>query len=625
MQTGKSRARLWLILILVVSFALRLWLASVELYAGRGDEGVNVKNVIALLQGSLRPVNGWYQGLSYLPQAALLALSREVQHLTGWEALAVMSSGGFTPWAYFLCRFLQAIFGTLSLLATYVLGRKLFPEAVAILGVLFVAVTPRHLHASALFKPDILLLLWTVVAFVWILEALERPTARRYLLAGLGVGLCMATKLNGGLVAVPFAAGTVPLLGRVRRVWLWLLAAGAVAAAVFLLFDPFVGMQVAYFERNLKHYESRVTTDHAGALLQIFAFLFSDLLHGWIIGLAAVLGGVWMAVSAFRRGWRDVRGLQELVFLSYPVFYSVLYVTVTTRAKQNHFLQLIPFTSLLAAFFLVGALSWFAERKSGLVVKRMVLAALVGYLSVQAVVRVYQQAVPECRVRANRLLHRTMPEPRRGRLIYTEAAVLPVIEGKAFFAGGLHSVGRLETLPGEALDLADAEVFSLSAAGSAFYRGRIAATAGPMLSFRKRLFRTRGEEVGVLLHPWTLTGSRKGFVRLARGEGRQELTGALPVEAGPGEVISVGLWLPKRSGRRAELVACGRRLPLVRLKSRPGQVLYVSHRFILRCAPDGAVLRIPPEGRERRRRIDVTVYRWRQPASTNRTAGQPRT
>ncbi|RPH57916.1 phospholipid carrier-dependent glycosyltransferase [bacterium] len=495
MQAGKSRARLWLILILVVSFVLRLWLASVELYAGRGDEGVSVKNVTALLRGSVRPENGWYQGLSYLPQTALLALSREVHHLTGWEALAVTAPGGFTPWAYFLCRFQQAIYGTLSLLATYFLGRKLFPEAVAVLGVLLVAVTSRHLHASALFKPDILLLLWTVVAFVWILEALERPSARRYLLAGLGVGLCMATKLNGGLVAVPFVAGTVPLLGKVRRVWLWLLGAGAVAAAVFLLFDPFIGMQVTYFQRNLKHYESRTTTNHAGALLQVFAFLFSDLLHGWMIGLAAMLGGGWMAVSAVRRGWRDVRGLQELVFLSYPLFYSVLYVTVTTRAKQNHFLQLTPFTSLLAAFFLLGALSWFAEKRRGLVVKRMVLAALVGYLSVQTVARVYQQAVPEGRARANRLLHRKMPEPRQGRLIYAEAAVLPVIEGKAFFAGGLLPFDQLETIPMEALDLADAEVFSLSAAGSTFYRGRIAAVPGPMFSVGKPLSPLPSHEV----------------------------------------------------------------------------------------------------------------------------------
>lgn len=628
MRLEKARNHLWLLLLLAGGFALRLWLASVDLHAGRfWDERLNLANVAAVLRGSLRPANGWYQGLSYLPQAALLALSREAHRLTGWEVLAITGPGGsgawgFTPWAFFLCRLLQTVYGTLSLLATYILGRKLFPEAVALLGAFLLAVTPRHLHASVIFKPDILLLLWTIVAFVWILDAVERPALRTFLRAGLGVGLCMATKLNGGLVAIPLAAGTAVLRGKVRRVWLWLTLAGVVAAAVFLLFNPLVGMQAAYFGRNLEHYESRATTTHLGVFLQTLAFPFSNLFHGPMIGLAAVLGGGWIAASAMRRGWREHRSLQQLVFLSYPLSYVALYAVATTRAKQNHFLQILPFTSLLAAFFLLGALWWLSGGGGRPVLRKVLLTALAGWLTVQTVARVYEQAIPENRAQARRFLHREMPQPWQGRLIYTEAAVSPDVEGKAFFAAGLHPVDRLETIPPEALDLADAEVFSLSASGKTFHRNRIA-TAGPMVHFRSRPFLRRGEGVGILFHPWAPAGNRRGTVRLVRGEGGRWLAGALPVEAGPGEVVSLGLWLPRQSGRRAELVACGSRLPLVRLKRRPGQVLYLSSRFILRCAPDEAVLRIPAEGRERGRKVDFTVYRWRQLASTNRTPEQP--
>jgi 4-amino-4-deoxy-L-arabinose transferase-like glycosyltransferase len=615
MQPDNSRTRLWLFLILAGSFALRLWLASIDLHEGRfWDERFNMANVAAVLRGSLRPANGWYQGLSYLPQAALLALSGEAHRLTGWETLAVTGPGGsgawgFTPWAYFLCRLLQSVYGTLSLLATYALGRKLFPEAAAILGVFLLAVTPRHLHASVIFKPDILLLLWTVVAFVWILEALELPGRRRYLLAGVGVGLCMATKLNGGLVAVPFAAGTVPLLGKARRVWLWLVLAGVAAASVFLLFNPYLRMEASYLGKNLAHYESRARTTHLEALLQTLAFPFSAAFHGRLIGLAAVLGGVGTALSAVRRGWRDARGLQELVFLSYPLLYVALYAIATTRTKPNHFLQILPFTSLLAASFLLGALSWMAGRVGMPVITRAALAVLAGWLSFQSVSSVYRQAVPENRARASRFLHKKMPAPRQGRLIYAEADVSPDLPGKNFFAaGGLRTAGRLAALPPRALDLADAEVFPLSEEGSAFYQNRIAA-AGLVLRFRSRPFLGRGRGVGVLLHPWTPAGDRKGTVRLLRG-GRW-FAGALPLEADSGKLISLGLWLPRgRPGRSAELVAGGERLPLVRLRAKSRQVLYLSPRFIPRNAPGEVVLRFPAEGRMRRRKVSFTVYRW---------------
>ncbi|RPH57917.1 phospholipid carrier-dependent glycosyltransferase [bacterium] len=616
MQQEKARNHLWLVLLLAGSFALRLWLASVDLHAGRfWDERFNMANVAAVLRGSLRPANAWYQGLSYLPQAALLALSREAHRLTGWEALAVTGSGGsgfggFTPWAYFLCRLLQTVYGTLSLLATYLLGRKLFPET-AMLGAFLLAVTPRHLHASVIFKPDILLLLWTVVAFVWILDAVARPALRTYLLAGLGVGLCLATKLNGGLVAIPLVAGTAALLGKVRRVWLWLTHAGVVAAAVFLLFNPFVGMQVAYFGRNLEHYDAHATTTHLEAFLETLAFPFSNLFHGAPIGLAAVLGGAWVAASAIRRGWSDIRSLRELVFLSYPLSYVALYAIATTRAKQNHFLQILPFTSLLAAFFLLGALSWLSGVASRLVFRKALLAVLAGWLSVRTVARVYEQAVPENRVHAGRFLHKEMPDPRRGRLIYAETAVSPRLPGKAFFAaGGLRTVDRLETVSPQTLDLADAEVFPLSAAGSAFYQRRVAA-AGPVVGFRSRPLLGRGKGVGVLFHPWAPAGSREETVLLLREGSEQWLAGSLHLEEDRGEVISLGLWLPRgEAGSRAELVVGGERLPLVRLEGKPRKVLYLFPRFILPNAGE-VVLCLPAQNRVRRKKIDLQVYRWK--------------
>ncbi|HKV11528.1 MAG TPA: glycosyltransferase family 39 protein [Thermoanaerobaculia bacterium] len=582
-------SRGWLLLILAASFVLRLWLASSELNASRfWDEQINLSNAGAVLDGSLRPSNAYYQGLSYLPQAALLALVQGLHRATGWEELAVRSAAGFSPLAYFLCRLLQTLYGTLSLFATYLLGRRLFSEPVAILGALLLSLTERHLHASVIFKPDILLLLCTVVAFLWILDAVEKPGLRSYLLAGLGVGLCIATKLNGALVAIPLVLGTAALFRKERRAVLWLLLSGLVAAATFVLFNPYVGVEAAAFERNLGHYERRSTGSHLGVLWQTLAVPFTKPFHGPLTGVCAVIGG---ALTAARS-----RSLRTLVFLSYPVAYMVLYAVVTTRFKENHFLQILPFTSLLAADFLLGALAWRRVRWA-------VLGILLGWLAVTAVLYVHGQVVPETRACASDFLNRTMPQPQRARLIYAEAGISPVMPGRPLRTAVV-AVKSLENIPAETLDLADAVVLSSGSLKS----------SDSGIRFSPRPFTCRGDEVTVLFHPWTSTGRRDRQATPVAARKKGWRIADLPLGVPAGETISLAVWLPRPAGKTAELLVDGRVLPLVRAGRKGRLQLFLSPRFVS-----------PGEGEEVRLRfqehwavpseIDYSVYRWALPGS----------
>lgn len=592
MPSERRRINPWLLLILAASFVLRLWLASSELNASRfWDEQINLANVATVLEGSLRPANAFYQGLSYFPQAALLALVEGIQRVTGWEDLAIRNAAGFTPLAYFLCRLFQTLYGTLSLFATYLLGRRLFSEPVAILGVLLLSLTERHLHASVIFKPDILLLLWTVVAFLWILDAVEKPDLRSFLWAGLGIGLCVATKLNGALAAIPLVLGTVALFRRERRGVPWLLLSGLVAGAVFVLFNPYLGAQINAFERNLGHYERRSTGSHLDVLWQTLAVPFTKPFHGPLIGACAVLGG---ALAAARS-----RSLRRLVFLSYPVAYVVLYAVVTTRFKENHFLQILPFTSLLAAHFLLGALARLGRR---FWVREAVLGILAGWLAVTAVLYVHGQVVPETRACASDFLKQKLPPPQRARLIYAEAGASPVLPGRPL-RSAVVSVKSLEAVPAEMLALADSVVLSGSLE-----------SPGQGIRFSPRPFTCRGEEVTVLFHPWTLTGrwNRQATPVAARKKGWR--IADLPLGVPAGETVSLTAWLPHPVGKTAELLVDGRTLPLVRVGRKGRMQLWLSPRFVS-----------PGEGKEVRLRfrehwalaseIDLTIYRWAPPGS----------
>jgi hypothetical protein len=597
MPSERRRISPWLFLILAASFLLRLWLASSDLNASRfWDEQINLSNVAGVLSGSLRPANGFYQGLSYLPQAALLAAVEGLHRATGWEDLAVRNAAGFTPLAYFLCRLLQTLYGTLSLWATYLLGRRLFSEPVAILGVLLLSFSERHLHASVIFKPDILLLLWTVVAFLWILDVVEKPGLRSYLLAGLGVGLCAATKLNGVLVALPLAVVTAVLFRKERRVVLWLLLSGFVAAAVFIFWNPYLGVQAAAFERNLGHYERRSTGSHLDVLWQTLAVPFTRPFHGPLLGVCAVFGGVLTAASARREG-----GLRGLAFLSYPVAYMLLYAVVTTRFKENHFLQILPFTSLLAACFLFRALD-----RLRLPVRGTVLGLLAGWLALRAVVYVHGAVVPETRACASDFLSRSLPQPQRARLIYAESAVSPVMPGRPL-RSGVVAVRSLQTVPAETLRLADAEVTSFSAAPARERRGEAR-------RFSSRPFVCRGEEVTVLFHPWRSTGQRNRHAAPVAAPRKGWRIADLPLGVRKGETVSLSVRLPRLSGRSAELVVDGRTLPLVRVGKKGRMQVCLSPRFVSRGDGQRVRLRfqehwaLPSE-------IDYTVYRWAPPGS----------
>jgi hypothetical protein len=454
--------------------------------------------------------------------------------------------------------------------------------------------TERHLHASVIFKPDILLLLWTLVAFLWIFDVAEKPGPRSYLLAGLGVGLCAATKLNGALVAIPLLAVTAALFRKERRAVLWLLLSGLAAAAVFILWNPYVGIEMAAFERNLGHYERRSTGSHFDVLWQTLVLPFTRSFHGPLIGACAVLGGgLWGGSSAFRKETR------ALVFLCYPVAYVLLYAVVTTRFKENHFLQLLPFTSLLAAFFLLRLLERLPARAA-------VLGLLVGWHALQAVGYVHAEVVPETRACASDFLNRSLPQPQRARVIYAESKVSPVMPGRPL-RSAVVAVGSLENVPAETASLADAEVFS-AAPPKREHQGEVRL-------FSPRPFVCRGEEVTVLFHPWKLTGQKSRQATPVAAPRKGWRIADLPLGVGEGEIVSLSVRLPRRSGRNSTLVVDGRTLPLLRVGKRGRVQPHLSPRFVFRG--DGQEIRlrfqehwaVPSE-------IDYTVYRWASPGSS---------
>ena len=175
-----SRKALLLTLLLVWAVGLRVWYGSTDLHLHRfWDEKFSVPNVYAALEeGSLKPERYAYLRLTYLPQVAVLGVlgvgARVVNPEFSWFRGEIL-----TPTGFMICRSVQALIGGLSVLLTFFVGRRLFSPTVGLLAAFLVASSSTHLVLSAIFKPDILAVTTTLVAFLFSLRAVDRPTLWR--------------------------------------------------------------------------------------------------------------------------------------------------------------------------------------------------------------------------------------------------------------------------------------------------------------------------------------------------------------------------------------------------------------------------------------------------------------
>lgn len=575
----------WLLLALVVgSLLLRLGFAGYGLGPQRFyDERYSLENLRALLApaagGSqpadpsradppsdrllqrLRPANGWYPSLSYLPQAPLLAACNALYRATGIERLAIFQRDGFTPTAYWLCRATIALFGALTLVAAFLVGRRLFEQTsgtgggalIGLLAVLLLAASPTHLRQSAMFKPDMLLTLLTLAVFLLTLRLAEQRDSvtaevKAGILAGLVVGLATASKLNGVLTALlPLSVlGFRAIRERSWRPLAALATAGLTAGATFLALNPFPGLHAEYLDRNLRIYGERAELaglDRVSAFETTVEHLLSPGFHGPALGLVALAGLIGLGIAAWR-GWRSHPGLAGLVPL-WVVGYVVVYTGTAAYPKANNLLLVLPFTALAAAWLLVlaGRTVWAGATRRWPELERAGVRRTVGVAVALALgigllaplhVYAYRTAVPTTRDLVERALADAL-RPFAGRTVLFQTGrsdgVSPPVLLTRRAAVAVQEVPDLGALPPETRRLADAEVFPAEDwEGEKQPRTR---------HIDPELGRAWGPRWAVRIHPWEPVSHQRHWAETASPG-----TWLLPLPEKPGEDEDLGdLWI----------------------------------------------------------------------------------
>ncbi len=355
--------------LLVVAFVLRVWGLGFGLpYRYHIDETFYVALSLSLPSNNFEmPIITHGPNLFYLILLSeyvlyyLTALvTGQVSSIAAFEQLYRTDPTNFV----LLARITSAVAGTLTLIPTYLLGKRLYNRPLAgLVAAALLGFTFQHIRESHYGTPDIFVGLLVTITLLECLNILNVGRLRDYVLAGAFAGLAAGTKFTNVLVWIPL------LLAHIYRAWKerskrnWLVAVIAspglwVSIAVFIIAFVIAYPNLAFRPGLFLEYTTfLISIARTGFIPQFiidpapawFYYLFS---LSW--GMGWLLLGIVILAIALALVRREPGEIFCLVFV-------FIYLIFLARAPYYASRYLVPLLPLLCVFGAHGIL-WLGER-----------------------------------------------------------------------------------------------------------------------------------------------------------------------------------------------------------------------------------------------------------------------
>jgi 4-amino-4-deoxy-L-arabinose transferase-like glycosyltransferase len=261
------------------------------------------------------------------------------------------------PNYYHIGRLMTGLFGILTILLVYLIGREIRGRrtgllAAALLGGCYLHVIHSH---YATFDVMVGFLVALTLLFSELIRA--RREAKWYFLAGLCAGLAGATKYNGVVVIV------LPLLAHILATpwgeWGWLNGHLMLAMGGFLLGflggNPFALGNLPDFLNDLATVLSHYGTEQPG-------FEGQGNWRWYIHVFITSADALWVGAGVLGLGsiiWREWK--KGLLLIAFPLVYFLMISRFVVRFERN-LVPLLPFLALGGGWLLDGLSSWLAYR-----------------------------------------------------------------------------------------------------------------------------------------------------------------------------------------------------------------------------------------------------------------------
>ncbi len=369
----------WLLIaIMLVGLGLRLWGIDFGLpYTYAADEPSRMGVSLAMLKtGDLNPHWLGYPHLAFYLNTIAYFLYFLVGRIAGIfatpadipypEVITIGVGKLAMPSEFLVGRSLTALMSVGAVMLVYLIGRQLSNQkTVAFLAALLFAISPAAVANSKFISLDAYGVFFLLLAFYWINCLLDDPTPRRYILAGIGVGLAVSGKYNVGVIilALFVAHGlNFGIAGFWRKgIYLALLAGGLAFAVV----NPFSVLDPGGFLYGLT-LASGSQSQYSG--IRESGFLWYGLYLWNVEGLVVIpasIQAIRILVTRSKPGW---------VLLSFPVAYFIL-VSMFSVHNDRTILPIIPFLDLLASLFVANLYEWLIH--AGLLPRRVLQAGVI--------------------------------------------------------------------------------------------------------------------------------------------------------------------------------------------------------------------------------------------------------
>ncbi len=252
-----------------------------------------------------------------------------------------------------LGRLLVCAIGSLGLWLFYVFVKKYFDETTGIIAMFFLMAAPSYLFSTGLLKNDALLTVCVLLAMFASMRVLEYGRVFDYVLCGVAIGLCMASKYSY-ISAVPFLFAhrlhfkDLSIKDVIFK-WRWAIPL-LVAVPVFFVFSPHT------FLDNIGAVRQAGTEwaiqNNFNPLLRRSSELWwhAPIIFQFSAVLPLVLGVPLYLLSLFGLYKKvKIRDPKMLVILSYPAVHIGHMIAMSELGVPHLYTPVTPFFALFAA------------------------------------------------------------------------------------------------------------------------------------------------------------------------------------------------------------------------------------------------------------------------------------